>query len=74
MQVEIAEAFEFLLYPKWLKSLSGGRGAAKSETVAEILVARAHDFGDRVLCGREFQNSIDDSVYALIKAKIYKMG
>lgn len=67
------ECFETLLYPKRLKVRYGGRGAGKSEDVAEKAVAFAYQMGDRWLCGREFQNSIDDSVYGLIVSKIRLM-
>jgi phage terminase large subunit len=74
MQIDLIEAFEPLLYPKRVKCYFGGRGAAKSEEYAELLVFFAWKYGDKVLCGREFQNSIEDSSYALIVAKIDKMG
>lgn len=67
------ECFETLLYPKRLKVRYGGRGAGKSEDVAEKAVAFAYQMGDRWLCGREYQNSIDDSVYSLISTKIRLM-
>lgn len=67
------ECFETLLYPKRLKVRYGGRGAGKSEDVAEKAVAFAYQMGDRWLCGREYQNSIDDSVYGLIVSKIRLM-
>lgn len=74
MQIDLIEAFEPLLYPKRIKCYYGGRGAAKSEEIAEILVFCAWKYGDKILCGREFQNSIEDSSYALIVAKIDKLG
>lgn len=74
MQIDLIEAFEPLLYPKRIKCYFGGRGAAKSEEYAELLVYDAWAHGDKVLCGREFQNSIEDSSYALIVAKIDKLG
>jgi phage terminase large subunit len=74
MQIDLIEAFEPLLYPKRIKCYYGGRGAAKSEQIAEMLVYCAWKYGDPILCGREFQNSIEDSSYALIVAKIDKLG
>lgn len=74
MEIGLIEAFEPLLYPKRIKCFFGGRGAAKSEEYAEKLVYFAWKHGDKVLCGREFQNSIEDSSYALIVAKIDKLG
>lgn len=74
MEIQLIEAFEALLYPKRIKCFFGGRGAAKSEEYAEKLVYYAWKHGDKVLCGREFQNSIDDSSYALIVSKIEALG
>ncbi len=72
LEIELFEAFEFLLYPKRIKVPFGGRGGAKSEEIAEILVWFAWQHGDKILCGREFQNSMEESSYALIVAKIEK--
>lgn len=47
-------------------TLIGGRGSAKSESVARILVMKAQTEGADILCGREYQNSIDDSVHKLL--------
>lgn len=74
LQIDLFEAFEFLLHPKRIKCPFGGRGGAKSEEIAEILVFFAWKYGDKILCGREFQNSIEESSYALIVAKIEKFG
>lgn len=73
LEIEIAEAFVPLLSPKRIKSYYGGRGSAKSHEFAEILVMEATR-GTPILCAREFQNSIEDSVYSLIKEKITKLG
>jgi phage terminase large subunit len=74
LEIDLFEAFEFLLYPKRIKVAFGGRGGAKSEEIAEILVWYAWQHGDKILCGREFQNSLEESSYALIEAKIAKFG
>ena len=74
MDLTAIEAFEALYRPKRLKSFWGGRGAAKSQEIAQYLVFRAHVYGDPVLAGREYQNSIEDSSYALIVHKIHEMG
>ena len=52
--------------------LIGGRGSAKSETVARVLIMKAQTEGSDILCGREYQNSIEDSVHKLIKNLIEK--
>ncbi len=44
----------------------GGRGSAKSTSVAYFLLAKALEEKRRILCTREIQNSIKDSVYKLL--------
>ena len=46
--------------------LIGGRSSAKSESTARLLLAKAQTEKADVLCGREFQNSIEDSVHKLL--------
>jgi len=48
----------------------GGRGSAKSESTARILLMKSQTESADVLCGREYQNSIDDSVHKLLKSLI----
>ena len=45
----------------------GGRGSAKSESVARALIISAMQGYQRILCCREFQSSIRESVHALLK-------
>ncbi len=47
--------------------LYGGRGSAKSQSVARILLAESYQNKIRILCCREVQNSIADSVHSLLK-------
>lgn len=54
--------------------LYGGRGGAKSWTIAHKLVERARRKPLRILCTREFQNSIRDSSKKLIEDSIERMG
>lgn len=54
--------------------LIGGRGSAKSESVARIMLYKAQSEGADVLCGREYQNSIDESVHKLLVGLIDKLG
>ena len=51
----------------------GGRGSGKSQGVADILLARMLR-NESVACFREFQNSIDDSVYALLKSELNRLS
>lgn len=52
--------------PKRYKFLWGGRGGAKSESIAKELLRRGNKKRLRVLCTREIQVSIKDSVYSLL--------
>jgi phage terminase large subunit len=54
--------------------LYGGRGGAKSWTIAHKLVERAIRSPERILCAREYQNSIRDSSKKLLEDTINKMG
>jgi phage terminase large subunit len=56
------------------KILEGGRGGGKSHSVARYLVRRAARARARILCTREFQSSIRDSVHQLLCDQISKMG
>jgi phage terminase large subunit len=54
--------------------LWGGRGGAKSWTIAEKLIERAYQGRERILCAREYQNSIRDSSKKLIDDTINRLG
>lgn len=56
------------------KILRGGRGSAKSWSVARAHVVRATERKREVLCAREFQSSIKDSVHKLLKNQISLLG
>ena len=55
-------------------AIYGGRGSAKSHTVATIWLLRAMEYRERVLCFREIQKSIRDSVHRLLADKINEYG
>jgi phage terminase large subunit len=61
-----------IVKPKPLKIMVGGRGSGKSETAAQCMLKFCDD-GKRVLCAREFQNSIKESAHALMKRKIAEL-
>jgi len=63
-----------LYKPSRYKILYGGRGGGKSYEVADYLIVRAHTEKTIILCAREFQNSIKDSVHALIASRIEALG
>ncbi len=54
--------------------LFGGRGGAKSWTISLKLIERARRRRVRILCLREFQNSMRDSSKKLIEDSIERMG
>lgn len=70
--------FPEILYPLWepmrYKVLHGGRGGAKSWTVARKCLLDGAQEPLRFLCCREFQKSIKDSVLTLLSDQITQMG
>ena len=52
----------------------GGRGSGKSWAVAEALIRLASTRCIRVLCVREYQNSIKDSSHKVLKDMISRLG
>ena len=76
MQIEakFPSKLEFLFKPARYKVMYGGRGGAKSWGVARSLLIQAANRKIRVLCAREFQRSIADSVHKLLSDQISAMG
>ena len=60
--------------PSRYKSFYGGRGSGKSMNIARALVIKACEKKLRILCCREVQNTIKDSVHKLIADQIEIMG
>jgi phage terminase large subunit len=73
-RAEIPRKLKPLLYPSRYKGAYGGRGGAKSHFFAERIIKRCHQRHTRVVCIREIQNSIKDSVKQLLVDKILKFG
>lgn len=69
-----ASKFEGLLRPARYKTYYGGRGGAKSWMIARVLVRMAAQGCLRILCARQFQASISDSVHRLLSDQIHIMG
>jgi phage terminase large subunit len=65
-------AFTKLYRPARYKVFYGGRGGMKSWQFAEALVGESCNKQLRILCTREFQSSIADSVYRLLVDTIYR--
>jgi phage terminase large subunit len=73
--MKIPEVFRPLFErPKRKNILYGGRGSAKSHTVARYVLTRAYEKPIRVLCTRELQKSIAESVHQLLSDCIEEMG
>lgn len=54
--------------------MRGGRGSAKSRSAATALVLQAAEHPHRILCAREIQKSIKDSVKRLLDDEIERCG
>jgi phage terminase large subunit len=74
MQAEFPAKLKFLFKPARYKVAYGGRGSAKSWSFARALLILGAERPLRILCAREFQNSIQDSVHALLSDQIRVMG
>jgi len=73
--VMVMEKLEpFILKKKRYKVVYGGRGSGKSETIGGILSSQAKDYKFKTCCFREYQNSIEDSVHALLVGKISQLN
>ncbi len=60
--------------PSRYKAARGGRGSGKSRSIATALVLQTAESHQRVLCGREVQRSIKDSVKRLLDDEIDRLG
>lgn len=72
--VQFPEALQFLFEPHRYKVAYGGRGSAKSWGFARSLLVQAASRKMRILCTREVQKSIKDSVHKLLSDQIQAMG
>lgn len=66
-QIVIPKVFKEWLAPARYKIGYGGRGAGKSMSIAILLVLASLQKKLRILCCREFQSNIGQSVYQLLK-------
>lgn len=77
MQSETAQfpaKLRFLFKPHRYKVAYGGRGGTKSWGFARALLIQAAERPLRILCARETQKSITDSVHTLLKDQIANLG
>jgi phage terminase large subunit len=74
LSAEFPEKLEFLFHPARYKVAYGGRGSGKSWGVARALLLQGFERPLRILCARELQNSITDSVHKLLADQISELG
>jgi phage terminase large subunit len=67
---EFPEKLRFLFQPARYKVAYGGRGSAKSWSFARALLLKGINKPLRILCAREIQKSIKDSVHQLLSDQI----
>lgn len=77
-RVEIGEAMGFLFDPPLgelrYRVAYGGRGAIKSWSFARALIVLGAEIPLRILCAREYQSSIQESVHQLLASQIDMTG
>lgn len=73
-EAEFPAKLQCLFQPKRTKVLWGGRGAGRSWGIARALLLIGVQRPIRVLCAREFQNSITESVHKLLSDQIDALG
>jgi len=70
---EVAPKLNVFRQPARYKLAWGGRGSGKSWGIASLLVQRAQQKKTKILCAREVQLSLEESVYALIVETITRL-
>lgn len=73
-RIKIPEKLAFLFKPARYKVAWGGRGGSKSWSYALALLFLAINGRERILCTREYQNSIQESVHRLLCDQIERLG
>lgn len=75
LQIQTARAFKPLLQPARYKGAYGGRGSGKSHFFAELAIERClMQRSTRIVCVREVQRSLKESVKLLLEDKIEAFG
>jgi len=73
-KIQISDVMSFLFEPARYKVAYGGRGGVKSWSFARVLLLMGAQRPLRILCAREFQNSIKESVHQLLCDQIRLTG
>lgn len=68
------EKFEPLYYPKRYKVFWGGRGGMKTWEISQALVILSSQQKLNIICGRQFQTSVKQSVKHSIEEHIVRLG
>ena len=74
MNAQFPEILQFLFEPYRFKVAYGGRGSSKSWSIARALLIQGAQNPERILCTREVQKSIKDSVHRLLSDQIAELG
>ena len=74
LKITLPEKLAPLYEPRRYKVMHGGRGGGKSHGVAQALLEMGTRKQLRILCAREIQKSMRDSVHRLLKDYIVKLG
>lgn len=74
IHLQLPEKLEPLYLPRRYKVMHGGRGGGKSHSVGQVLLDLGARKPLRILCAREIQKSMRDSVHRLLKDYIVKLG
>ncbi|MBO7411532.1 MAG: PBSX family phage terminase large subunit [Ottowia sp.] len=73
-RLQLPEKMAGIWNPCRYKVMDGGRGSGKSWGVAQVLTAVSAEQPKRILCGREIQRSIRDSVHRLLADTIQRLN
>ena len=65
---------EFAVSDKRFLIAYGGRGSGKSWAIAQLLIIESYKKKTRILCAREIQRSVSDSVIQLLSDTIDRLG
>jgi len=73
-RVQFPKKLQFLFQPAPYKVPYGGRGSAKSWSIARALLILGAATTIRCLCTREYQKSIKESVHQILRDQIERLG
>ena len=71
-KIQLPAAFSDLYTPARGHVYYGGRDSAKSESVGRFLLMKGVENSEHIVCGREFQSSIKESVHSMLATLIEK--